>query len=96
MGDPINDAMNEPQQHSQAVGPPPGLRRTNRRNDTHRSLARCRAYATIRASRRAAPGLALNEPPRDLQSSGIRRTCALKRDTPKRCKRDDSRSGKET
>jgi len=95
-GDPTNDAANEPQQHSQAVGPPPGSRRTNRRNDTHKSLVRRRAYAAIRASHRAAPGLASNEPPRYLQSSGICRTCALKRDTPKRRKRDDSRSGKET
>ena len=73
-----------------------GLASNEPRNDTHKSLARRRAYAAIRASSRAAPGLASNEPPRYLQSSGIRRTCALKRDKPKRRKWDDSRSGKET
>jgi len=63
-----------------------------------RSYERCveRTATAILASRRAAPGLASNEPPRYLQSPGIRRTYALKRDTPKRRKRDDGRSGTET
>jgi len=73
----------------------PRANRSNTRKPSGRPRA-CvvRTATAILASRQAAPGLASNEPPRYLQSSGVRRTCALKRDMPKRRKRDDGRSGK--